>query len=65
MNSFLHHKFYTAHRTGLKTVATIMYVKTLLTDLYRVDLFNGQHKENFLLCQTITKELAWINLKLC
>ena len=29
MNSFLHHKFYTAHRTGLKTVATIMYAEAI------------------------------------
>ena len=25
MNSFLHHKFYTMHQTGHKTVVTIMY----------------------------------------
>ena len=29
MNSFLHHKFYTHHRTVLKTVATIMYAEAI------------------------------------
>ena len=29
MNSVLHHKFYTTHRTGLKTVATIMYAEAI------------------------------------
>ena len=70
MNSFLHHKFYTMHQTGHKTVVTIMYAgaierRTKHDDILKLSRRNGQHVQNSLLCPTITKEFSSINLKLC
>ena len=48
MNSFLHHKFYTMHQTGHKTVMAIMYAgaierRTKHDDISKLFRRNGQH----------------------
>ena len=35
MTSFIHHKFYTTYRTGLKTVATKLFRRTLTASTYK------------------------------